>query len=150
MTEIQRICDLLQSIWHGPSWHGPALWEVIEGITAEQAVRRDVKGAHTMRELAAHVAAWQVAAVRGIQTGDATLAGAEDFPEVSWAETLERLRASEQRVMETVSSLTDTDLERRVRGEQSEFPMRTMIYGLMHHALYHAGQIQLLKRAYAQ
>ncbi|MGA2262460.1 MAG: hypothetical protein ABSH28_13620 [Acidobacteriota bacterium] len=39
MTEVERIADQLQRSMEGNAWHGPALLEVLEGVTAEEAAR---------------------------------------------------------------------------------------------------------------
>ena len=42
----------------GPMWHGPALAEVLEGVTAERAAARPIPGAHTIWEIVLHIIAW--------------------------------------------------------------------------------------------
>ncbi len=37
MTEIERIIDQLNRAFAGEAWHGPAVIEILEGITAQHA-----------------------------------------------------------------------------------------------------------------
>ena len=45
---------------------------------------------------------------------------------------------------EGLEALTDEDLARTVPG--SNFTFKQMIHGTIHHNLYHAGQINILKK----
>lgn len=40
MTEIERIVDQLNRAFEGEAWHGPAVMDILEGITAQQAAAR--------------------------------------------------------------------------------------------------------------
>ena len=55
MTEVERIADQLKRSMEGKAWHGPALLEVLEGVTAQQAAA-PVSTAHTIWEIVLHVA----------------------------------------------------------------------------------------------
>ena len=46
---------------------------------------------------------------------------------------------------DALEAWTDDDLGRTVPG--SNFTFKQMLHGLMHHNLYHAGQINILKKA---
>ena len=48
MTEVSRILDQLKRAFEGEAWHGPAVLEILNGTTAEQAAARPLDGAHTI------------------------------------------------------------------------------------------------------
>ena len=48
MSEISRILDQMDRAMAGEAWHGPALNQLLEGITAEQASMHPVRGAHSI------------------------------------------------------------------------------------------------------
>src|SRR5437879_1774677 len=65
MTEVERILDQLKRAYEGNAWHGPSVREALEGITAEQATKRPLANAHSIWELAHHIAVWESACVSG-------------------------------------------------------------------------------------
>ena len=151
MSEVERIISHVRSIWDGPAWHGPAVWQVIGDLTAADAVRR-IGGAHTMLELVSHMAAWEEAVARGIETGVAQVAEGDNYGVPAGADAWEvataRLRKAQLRLLDVISSLSDADLDRTIQGEDPQpHKMRFTLYGLVHHDIYHSGQVQILKRA---
>jgi len=59
MTEIERIADQLRRAHEGEAWHGPALNEILKGVTAEAAARRPIASAHSIWEIVLHVGVWE-------------------------------------------------------------------------------------------
>lgn len=138
----------------GPMWHGPALEQVLAGVSAADARSRPVDGAHTIWEIVLHVAAWaEIACERlaGRRLGDAT--PDEDWPRMAeddaeWPATVERLQASYRSLAREVRGLDDAVLETNVTG--LEYTVSTLLHGVIEHGTYHGGQIALLKRAIEQ
>jgi hypothetical protein len=83
MRETERIADQLNRAFVGNAWHGPAVMEILEGVTAEQAKARPFEAAHSIWELALHIEAWTRACRRRLQGERAQLSDAEDFPLVT-------------------------------------------------------------------
>ena len=67
MTEVGRIVDQLNRAFEGEAWHGPAVVEILEGITAQQAATRPLNGAHSIWEITLHIAAWERAVLLRLQ-----------------------------------------------------------------------------------
>src|SRR6266446_10069546 len=82
MTEIDRILDQLKRAFEGNAWHGPSVREVLEGVTAEQAVARPLPGGHTIWELTHHIAVWEGAGRRRLEGDHAQIdiSSPEDWP----------------------------------------------------------------------
>ena len=82
MKDTKRIADQVRRSVHGPAWHGPALLEVLEGVTPKQASERPVPGSKTIWELVLHAIVWQDA-VRAHLAGrwpKIVLGGPRDWP----------------------------------------------------------------------
>src|SRR5271157_3121944 len=97
-SESSRIADQLRRAFSGNAWHGDSLFEILQGITAQQAAAHPIKNAHSIWELVLHIAAWD-GAVRRRMTGVAVkLSGKKNFPPVTdtskaaWAKALEHVR----------------------------------------------------------
>ncbi len=88
MKEVERIADQLRRAFEGEAWHGPAVMEILDGMTAEHASARPFKSAHNIWEIVLHIAAWERAGLRRLHGDRAQLPSEEDWPVV--AETSEQ------------------------------------------------------------
>jgi uncharacterized damage-inducible protein DinB len=156
MTPITRLADHVRRTLHGPMWHGPAMLEVLDGVSAAIAAARPVSGAHTIWELVLHSAVWaEIARERVHGRSPQSPPPAEDFPavtdasEAAWAGAVSTLRSSYEALSATVASLSEADLARVVPGAETPHTVRDLLYGVIEHGTYHGGQIALLKRAAA-
>jgi uncharacterized damage-inducible protein DinB len=81
MSRATRLARHIERTISGPMWHGPALEDVLEGVTHAHAAARPIPSAHSIWELVLHVTAWaEIARARlhGERIGDPT--AAEDWP----------------------------------------------------------------------
>ena len=152
MSELSLLIDELKSIHDGNAWHGPALKEALAGLTAEQAAARPVAGAHSIWELALHIAAWKGVWAERLNGHPVDEPEEGDFPAItetddkSWAEALERLDGAQQKLLAAAAELTDAALKQRLDGR--DYTVEYQLRGAIRHSVYHAGQIALLKRAF--
>ncbi|HYN84806.1 MAG TPA: DinB family protein [Pyrinomonadaceae bacterium] len=150
-TEAERIAEQLRRAYEGPAWHGPDLSWLLEGLTAEQAAARPVEGVRSIWELVNHIIAWQDAPRRRLAGDPADLSEEEDFPPVSdtseeaWGAALAKLRESNEALRAEVLCFGDERLDEPVVEKGSS--AYVTLHGSVHHTLYHAGQIAVIKRA---
>jgi hypothetical protein len=151
MSEIRRIRQQLKAAYRGDAWHGPALMENLEGVTAAVAAAHPLAGAHSIWELVRHVAAWEIAAAQSIERNQYMfLEGAADWPpveetsEAAWAAALVELDDAQKMLVDALAKLTDDQLDGIVPGR--DFTFYILLHGVVQHSLYHAGQIGLLKK----
>lgn len=152
MTGIDMLLSLLDRAYDRRSWHGPNLRGSLRGVTAAQAAWRPDPGRHNIHEIAVHAAYWKYAVHRrltGERRGSFALEGSNWFSrqtadQAQWRKDLELLSASHARLRATVAALPPGRLQARLPG--GEFSISEVISGVAAHDLYHAGQIQLLKR----
>ena len=153
MTEVDRILDQLKRAYEGNAWHGPAVREVLAGITAEQAHARPLANAHTIFELVRHIAVWEDVGRRRLQGDPAEIAisSPEDWPppedtsEAGWEQAKNALDRVHQALVETISLVPDERLNEPILEGKSTVYM--ILHGVVQHDLYHAGQIAMLKKA---
>ena len=153
MPETARIADQLRRAFDGGAWHGDSLFEILEGVTAAQAVARPIASAHTIWELVLHIAAWDGVVVRRLGGVAVTLSDAENFPPVSdtsetaWRKALAEVRSVHEKLVAAVAAFPDSRLDEIVPGNSSAgYTFYFMFHGVVQHELYHAGQIALLKK----
>ena len=147
MNEVERIADQLHRSYYGKAWHGPALRELLKGVTPQQAARRTIPGAHAIRGIVSHIAAWESAA-------SASLSGAAmpalpwegDWPEsaASWKDAQAALNRSTDELESQIRKLPAARLSEAVPGRK--YSIYFLLHGVVQHNLYHAGQIALLKK----
>jgi uncharacterized damage-inducible protein DinB len=151
MTEGQRIVDQLNRAFTGEAWHGPAVMNILDGITAQQAAGRPLHGAHSIWELVLHIAAWERACQRRLGGDRAQLSGVEDWPEVTdldeqaWGHAKEALRQAHEELCKAVSQMDESRLDQPILEGMSS--VYVTLHGVIQHSLYHAGQIAILKKA---
>ena len=150
-NEMVYLANLIKRALTGPAWHGPALDDVLNGVTSAQAAAHPIPGAHSMWELVLHVASWAEIArdrLRGERIGDPT--HDVDWPPVatatdeSWAAAVTRMRDAYRGLAQDVRHLDDASMHEKIAG--LEYSRWVMLHGIVEHGLYHAGQIALLKK----
>ena len=153
-SEMARIAKQLQLAFDGEAWHGPALLELLADVNARMAAARPVAGAHTIWELTLHVQAWEEVIRRRLGGEALTLTEEEDFPKITdssdsaWKQAIQGLRAQHEKLLATISGMAEERLGEKVPGK--EYDIYTMLHGATQHAIYHAGQIAILKKALGQ
>lgn len=154
-----RVQILLRTLDQGfdhKSWHGPILKGSLRGMSAEQAAWRPGAGRHNVWELAVHAAYWKYSVLRRLRRGEEIrfpLKGSNWFPrpegevsEKAWKADLQILTDMHRDLRAAVADLEDQDLE--IIPEGSKTRLVDLVIGVAHHDIYHAGQIQLLKKLY--
>lgn len=152
--EIGELLFLIDTAYERPSWHGPNLRGSIRGLTPQQAAWRPGPRRHNIWELVVHAAYWKYVAWRrltGAARGSFAEPGSNWFarPKEMSAKALRAdvaMLADMHRTLRTaVAALDPRELDKPV-GARSRTTRRALVTGIGAHDLYHAGQIQLLKR----
>jgi hypothetical protein len=149
---------LLDSAYHRPSWHGPNLRGSIRGLSLDAISWRPAPGAHNIWELVVHAAYWKYVVRRrllGQKRGSFPLEGSNFFARPGpggstmrdWKADVALLDRMHDDLRVSVAALTPAQLRRRLASGR---PASWMVAGAAAHDLYHAGQIQLLKRLQRQ
>lgn len=149
------ILFLLDTAYDHASWHGPNLRGAIRGVTPAQAAWRPRPGRHNIWELVVHAAYWKYVAWRrltGATRGSFPAAGSNWLQRplpgpggrslTSWKADLALLDETHVTLRAAVAVLSDRDLG----AKAGTVTRRALLTGVAAHDLYHAGQIQLLKR----
>jgi uncharacterized damage-inducible protein DinB len=151
MSEINRILDQLDRAFSGDAWHGPSLWSLLEGVSAEDASRHSIGGAHSIWELVKHVAAWHVIVAHRLVGESPEVTAEMDWPplweasDVAWKRSLEHLADSRAGMRQATKKLHDGQLDEKLKAKADS--VYVTLHGLIQHDLYHAGQIAILKKA---
>jgi hypothetical protein len=157
----EQLLALVEEGFQKPAWHGPNLQNALRGVTAEEAAWRPAKSRHNIWEIAVHAAYWKYTVTRRL-TGSRK----RDFPEKGrnwfardgakltkseaakrWKSDLDFLAKTHQELCTAIADLKGSDLMRSTRGN-GKTAIRNVV-GIAMHDVYHAGQIQLLRKLYS-
>lgn len=166
MNELDHLAETIRGSHDGPAWHGPALSEVLQGVTAEQASKR-VGDTHTIWELTEHIIAWLDIVrrrVEGERLTDDNLTWEHNWPPVpqpteeNWKQTVQRAGDANRRLWQRVVAFGSDKLDTTVHDENhavsaldnsvpgKDYTYAVMLHGAAQHVIYHAGQIAVLKK----
>jgi uncharacterized damage-inducible protein DinB len=151
-AELRSMIALIDEAFDKRAWHGPTLRRAIAGVTAKQAAWRPAPGRHNILEVTLHAAYWKHEVRRRLRGGmrePFAIKGSNWFAatEASWTTAVRLLLDEHAALRAVIAALPPAALQRRVRGrDTAAFTIR----GIAAHDLYHAGQIQLLKRLQRQ
>jgi len=155
--EVAQLLAIIEQAYDKPSWHGTNLRGSVRRVTAAQAAWRASNERHSIWEIVVHAAYWKYAVARrftGSARGSFPLKGSNWFSRPGEAAggssiaagkaDLDLLDGMHASLLRVVMRLTAGQLARIPPGKKvSNF---ALLSGIAAHDLYHAGQIQLLKR----
>jgi hypothetical protein len=153
---VALLVRLLDESYERKSWHGPNLKGSIRGLSPEQAAWRPQPGRHNIAEHVIHAAYWKYAVrrrLKGEARGSFPLKGSNWFvvldslSQAEWRSHVALLQSEHRALRETILNLPDDRLDEVPPG--AKVPNVATITGIALHDVYHAGQIQLLKRLQA-
>ena len=154
---IAPLLVLLDTAYNKASWYGPNLRGSLRGVSPEAAAWRPQPDAHNVWELLVHAAYWKYVAWRrltGAARGSFPLEGSNFFERpveasaAAWCADLRLLDAMHRELRAAVAATAPRALESRLLG--STVTRLRLIAGVAAHDIYHAGQIQLLKKQYSR
>ncbi len=154
-TNLTLLLEVLDQGYEKHAWHGPTLRGSLRGIKAKQALWKPSPNRPSIWQLALHCAYWKYNIARKI-SGDESMTfprkGA-NFPilpdardDAAWKKDVALLARTHKTLREAIRKFDAKKLN--VKAKKSRYRHKELIYGIASHDLYHAGQIQLLKRLY--
>jgi uncharacterized damage-inducible protein DinB len=149
------VLDSIDRAYNRQSWHGTNLRGSIRGVTHDQAAWRPQPGRHNIWELVVHCAYWKYAVMRrltGQKRGSFPLEGSNWFErpvkggltERAWKADVALLDEMHRAMRAAIAALPASKLDEAPRGRKTSNAF--LIQGIAAHDLYHAGQIQVIKR----
>lgn len=135
---------------YGPgAWHGADMKAAVAGVSSTTAFKRPKKGRHNIAEITLHHA-YYVHSVRGRLLGTPiepfVLKGDDWFPlndgrKLSWKKITAVLEQLQAKLVKTVGEIEAG----KTKSALNDADQLNLALGITCHAVYHAGQIQLIK-----
>jgi uncharacterized damage-inducible protein DinB len=151
MENVKNIIRLLNASFHGGAWHGPSLLEQTKGLKVKTAAYKPSQ-IHSIAELIYHITSWRLFALKKIQ-GDASYNidnEKKNFGDIHHVDEFEletlmmELTLSQDELIKALEEKEDSFLQEMVPG--AEYNFDTLLNGIIHHDIYHTGQIALIKK----
>ena len=152
---LDPLLTILAAAYDRKSWHGTNLRGSIRGLSARQAAWRPSPKRHNIWEIVVHAAYWKYIVRRRLLsesrgsfplTGSNWFARPQDLSDPAWRADVALLDETHQSLRRAVANVSAADVARTPGGRTvSNF---ALLSGIAAHDLYHAGQIQLLKRLF--
>jgi hypothetical protein len=150
---IGVLLSILDRAYDRRSWHGPNLRGSLRGLTPREAGWRPAPGRHNIWEIAVHAAYWKYVVLRALTGGRRGAFGRKgsdwfvlpsDSSDEAWKADLALLDATHRALREAIRKVEPGTLDRPLPGKKTT--RGELISGIAAHDVYHAGQIQLIKR----
>jgi len=150
--EISNIISQLKEAYEGDPWFGKATLTLL-GEVDEKTAYEKPGGQHSTLELLWHMITWREFTIDRLQhSPQMQLAYFEemDWRELDhndmtlWNQGLERLRETQDQLLNLLAAQTDEILERNVR--ERGYTFRKLLYGIIQHDIYHLGQIAYIQK----
>lgn len=156
--ENTNIAELVERVVTGDPWHGSNVEQLLRGVSADDAAKRPVPGAHTIWELVLHMTGWAREVRARLDGHDAQQPAEGDWPpmgtisEERWVEVKRHLFEAHNQLTAAIVALDNRSLDEPVRDFRDNalgvgLSRYLTLHGLVHHTVYHAGQLALLKKA---
>jgi uncharacterized damage-inducible protein DinB len=145
MQEIKNLSKLVQRVYDGKAWHGPSVMDVLRDVD-ETSSRKKLGNSHSIVQLVLHMVSWRTFVTKRL-LGDSTFELADDQnfpPETEWAIALQKLNESQTELLKAIDTITADQLHETVANRKYDFFI--LLHGIIHHDIYHIGQVQLIKK----
>jgi hypothetical protein len=152
-AELNLLLELIDQGYDKKAWHGPNLRGSIRRVEIEEAAFRPAPGRHNIWENVVHAAYWKYTVRRRLlseKRGSFVLKGSNWFVRPnnnsveSWLEDVALLEEMHYLMRAAIAAMDPGDLPKKPAN--SKVSNASLIAGIAAHDIYHAGQIQLLKR----
>ncbi len=153
-VEMAMLLDAFDEAYERKAWHGPNLKGSIRGVSPQLAAWRPASTRHNIWEQVVHAAYWKYVVRRcllGEKRGSFPCKGSNWFarPEAeptaaAWLSDVALLDQMHRSLREAIADVDPSELSSRPAG--SKVTSAAILRGIAAHDVYHAGQIQLLKR----
>ena len=151
--EITELTKLATRLYDGPMWYGGNLKSTLENISWQQSFIKPSGSAHNIFELVTHMNSWRrftVEHLKGNSSFSLEINSENDWikdyeqNEQTWNNALNDLVQLHSELIALISTVAPERLTEKVPGKK--FTWYVFLHGVIHHDIYHSGQIALLKK----
>lgn len=148
---IEELITQLKKIYNGNAWHGSNIVRGITDLPLSQLTKRIGDG-NNIAELVHHIYAWRYYVIQQLN-GNSTFDVKDDFnfirfetiKEEQWTYLKNQLADSQKELIVSLKNYDSSALQETIVGKE-HYRMMDLLHGIIHHDLYHLGQIMILRQ----
>lgn len=153
-TISTKLQQELEKILSGQPWYGSPVYAILEQVTFETAYEK-AGHAHTIAEIILHMLSWTEEVMDRLNEKPASLPLSGNWPatgdpdEQKWKLWIDDLKLVNVNLIKAVRDFPEEKWNEPIIDERGDEPVTTyeeMVYGLIQHHIYHAGQVAVLMK----
>ncbi len=149
MKSRERILALLEDVYKGKPWYGKNVFHTLRDLPVGKSVLR-LNGSYNIAEIIHHMLVWRRYTIQVLRTGVHTeVEEKTNFPEIEvmlmeeWRDLIMTFEESQSTLHDAIETST-FDFSDQVKGKP--YSISHLVEGVIHHDIYHAGQLNLLAK----
>ena len=145
--------NIIEEAYYKKAWHGPNLHSSLNGVNAGDAVKRPSKDRHNIYEITVHASYWVYRVIQRIKKnpdikfplkGSNWFESPDTLSETVWKKQKKLLSNLHKELYNLILDLNDNKSNTVIEGDNQK--ISRLLIGIAMHDVYHAGQIQLIKK----
>lgn len=151
-SRVQSYITQIRQVFDGSPWLNETFSKKLDNISAQQAFSQSPEGHHSVAEVVSHVIEWRKEVTRRLADNSSERKLTEGSPndwkpvkelqQIGWSQLYDDLKQTQQKLLKLLENKDDSYLDEQL-GD-TEFNKEYFLAGLLHHDLYHLGQIGLI------
>ena len=143
---VEHFIRQLKEIQDGSLWFDQCFKDKLDNVSADDAFKRPISSVHSVAEHVSHMLEWRKECILRYKGGKTELMDSPDnwknnivLQKIGWNNLKNALYASTPDLINLIHNLDDKYLETRFLD--TDYNFKYLIEGIIHHDLYHLGQI---------
>lgn len=151
-TRIQSYIEQFNQIFDGNPWLDETFSKKLNNLPDKEAFNPSPDNNHSVAEVVSHIIVWRREIIRRLKENSSERLLTEEsadnwknlqvLQQIGWPKLYEDLKQSQQQLIELLENKNDAFLDEQL-GETA-FNKEYFVAGILHHDLYHLGQIGLI------
>lgn len=150
--QMDYIITTLRSVIEGKPWYGQPVIALLQEVDPTTVYEKPHANAHSLIELLYHMNTWAEFTLRRLEKDvekDLSVFEKLDWraiepAEHTWEKGVAQFKVTHDLIIELLETKDDTLLAEKV--DYREYNFRFLLYGLIQHDIYHAGQIAYARK----
>lgn len=151
---MNHIIKQLKEIQEGKIWIGENFNKKLKNLTSEIAFTRPISTLHSVAEIVSHLTVWRQETILKINTGEGSITDdleanwyeVQQLKKIGWNQLITDFNKSSNELIQLLETKDDSFLEQIYfdTDYKKNYPYSFVIEGMLHHDIYHLGQIGIL------
>jgi len=151
---MNHIIKQLKEIQEGKIWIGENFNKKLKNLTSEIAFTRPISTLHSVAEIVSHLTVWRQETILKINTGEGSITDdleanwyeVQQLKKIGWNQLITDFNKSSTELIQLLKTKDDSFLEQIYfdTDYKKNYPYSFVIEGMLHHDIYHLGQIGIL------